>query len=68
MATKKIAKVASYEKVIKVIMGNPIMYFGSSDKPFNCPVCSRGIVKGIIYEKDSKKACSRNCIKSFTEV
>lgn len=68
MATKKIAKVASNEKVVKVLIGNPIMYFGSTDNPFNCPICSRGIVKGIIYEKDSKKACSRNCLEECTKI
>jgi hypothetical protein len=63
MASKKPARGYTYDqKVANTLIGNAVLYFGNTDKPFSCPACGRTFVKGITYEKDSKSACSRACL------
>jgi hypothetical protein len=42
--------------------GKPILYVGLKGKSFICPKCSRELQRGIVYEHNNEKFCSRNCI------
>ena len=44
------------------LLGKAILYVGLKGKTFNCPTCNRQFVRGIIYEHNNEKFCSRNCI------
>jgi hypothetical protein len=65
MASKKPAKIASYEKVANTLIGSAVLYFGIMDRHFTCPSCNRSLSKGIIYEKDKNQACSRRCLETI---
>lgn len=62
MASKKPAKVASYQKEVNTVIGSSVLYFGNTDKPFTCPSCGRVFIKGFFFEKDGKAGCTRNCL------
>lgn len=68
MAGKKPAKVSTHEKKVNTVIGSAVMYFGNASVPFNCPSCGRVFVKGIFYEKDGKKACTRRCLEQLLYV
>jgi hypothetical protein len=42
--------------------GKPILYIGLKGKSFVCPSCSRELQRGMVYEHNNEKFCSRNCI------
>lgn len=66
MASKNPAKSMAGQgrDIDKTLPGKAVMYFGSAKaKPFVCPVCSRSLIKGIIYEESNSLFCSRRCIK-----
>lgn len=65
MAAKKPAKKNITNTVVKekVQAGKAVQYFGSKTAmPFVCPVCSKTLIKGIIFEESTISYCSRTCI------
>lgn len=68
MASKKPAKVSSHEKKTNTLIGTSVLYFGNPDKPFTCPACGRVFIKGFTYEKDSKSACTRQCLAELLQI
>lgn len=68
MASKKPAKrnVSNSTPVQKQVedLGKPVYYLGLIDRVFDCPVCSRKMGKGIVYENNGKLFCSRKCIRT----
>lgn len=64
MAGKKPAKknITNVKEVKKELPGKAVMYYGVPEKPFTCPVCSKSLVKGIVYEDSNSMYCSRVCI------
>jgi hypothetical protein len=65
MAAKKPAKknITTMTVKEKVLPGKAVKYFGSKTAPpFTCPICSRTLIKGIIYEEFNTLYCSRTCI------
>lgn len=68
MASKKPAKVSSHDKKVNTLVGSSFLYFGNSDKPFNCPTCGRVFIKGFAYEKDGKSACTRGCLTELLKI
>lgn len=64
MAAKKPAKrnIANAQEKKVELPGKIVMYYGTKDKPFECPSCKRELVKGIIYEHNNSTYCTRTCI------
>lgn len=64
MAGKKPAKknITNTKEVKKELAGKAIMYYGVPGKEFVCPVCSKNLIKGIVYEESNTMYCSRSCI------
>jgi hypothetical protein len=42
--------------------GKPVLYVGLKGVSFVCPTCNRKLQRGIVYEHNNEKFCSRNCI------
>lgn len=61
---KKPAKMAIDTKSQKVLLGKAVMYIGILGTAFSCPICSREIIRGILYEDNSVTFCSRRCLES----
>lgn len=68
MASKKPAKVSSHEKKVNTFIGNSVFYFGNRDKPYSCASCGRVFIKGFVFEKDSKSACTRQCLAELLQL
>lgn len=45
------------------LIGRPILYIGTIDTFFTCLTCQRQLRKGIIYEHEGLRYCSKRCIK-----
>jgi hypothetical protein len=43
-------------------LGKPILYVGTLGKSFQCLICNRELRKGIIYEYEGLRYCSKRCI------
>jgi hypothetical protein len=43
--------------------GKAILYYGISGTKFSCISCAREFQKGMIYEHNNERYCSRRCIK-----
>jgi hypothetical protein len=44
------------------LIGKPILYVGTLGQFFHCLTCGREIKKGIIYEHEGLRYCSKRCI------
>lgn len=42
--------------------GKPVKFIGVGGEKFECPVCSRSLTRGIVWEDKNKFYCSRDCI------
>jgi len=66
MAGKKPAKknFANTAPVMQKVeeKGKPVLYVGLKGVSFVCPTCNRKLQRGIVYEHNNEKFCSRNCI------
>lgn len=66
MVGKKPAKVnaGTVKEKVKELPGKAVKYFSPArgQNPFICPVCSRNLYKGIVYDHNSMMYCSRGCI------
>lgn len=65
MAAGKPAKRNITNSVVKdqVLPGKAVKFFGSKNaEPFTCPICSKTLIKGIIFEESNIAYCSRRCI------
>jgi hypothetical protein len=64
MAGKKPAKKNITNTSVQVVepLGKVIKYYGCPEKPFCCPSCGNKFIKGMMYEYENKKYCSRRCI------
>ena len=61
---KKPAKMAIDTKAQKVLLGKPVKYIGILGTAFSCPICSREVIRGILYEDNSMTFCSRGCVET----
>lgn len=43
--------------------GKAVLFYGISGIRFHCPTCDREFIKGMIYEYNNERYCSRRCIK-----
>lgn len=67
MAGKKPAK-KNFANAVPAVQkieekGKPILFYGISGVKFNCASCNRKFIKGMIYEHNNERYCSRRCIK-----
>ena len=64
MATKKPAKrnVSNTQEKKIELPGKAVMYYGLLTKGFTCPTCNRTLIKGMIYEHNDSRYCTRGCI------
>jgi len=66
MAGKKPAKknFANAAPVVQKVeeKGKPILFYGISGVKFHCASCNREFIKGMIYEHNNERFCSKNCI------
>lgn len=44
------------------VIGKPILYVGTLGSTFRCLICKRELKKGIIYEHEGLRYCSKRCI------
>ena len=67
MASKKPAKknFANTAPVMQKVeeKGKAVLFYGISGVKFHCITCSREFIKGMIYEHNNERFCSRKCIK-----
>ena len=42
--------------------GKAILFVGVLGKSFKCPTCDRELQRGMIYEHNNERFCSRKCI------
>lgn len=67
MAGKKPAKknFANAAPVVQKVeeKGKPILFYGIAGVKFHCTACSREFIRGMIYEHNNQRFCSRKCIK-----
>jgi len=66
MAGKKPAKKNVSNSPVATLKAEPvgkaILYVGLKGKSFICPTCSRQFMRGMIYEHNNERFCSRKCI------
>lgn len=67
MASKKPAKknFANTDTVAKKVeeKGKPVLFYGISGVKFHCSACGREFIKGMIYEHNNERFCSRSCLQ-----
>lgn len=66
MAGKKPAKknFANAAPVVQKVeeKGKPILFYGIAGVKFHCASCGREFIRGMIYEHNNERFCSRKCI------
>ncbi len=66
MASKKPAKknFANTAPVAQKVeeKGKDVLFYGISGVKFHCATCNREFIKGMIYEHNNERFCSRKCI------